>query len=287
MLKVWILVLLGICCVNLSLTWAQNQPNQEEETEYYEYEYEEEETQVEVGVTNQGFVEPEVKIPERKRGFLKREIDHFALKLRPLVNKQFLNSTAEQFNCVPRVIASVAAQGNYTGPRPNISDFNSMSPLEKLRILTDIADGKIEMDTLSSIMQETSSNATAASSSSQASSSQPKKRVSFREIQEEKKKARLEAKKIREAAKPKFPLGADCETLVCGSCKAIVEEFGSFVYKAVDDSSIEYIDQLVTNLCDRKEIYSRYDDIVVSLCGRFQSVSSLFLLIHHFGFGSL
>jgi len=48
----------------------------------------------------------------------------------------------------------------------------------------------------------------------------------------------------REKARPKFRLGAACETLICGSCKAIVNEFAFAVHAAVNSTEFRYIEQV-------------------------------------------
>ena len=62
--------------------------------------------------------------------------------------------------------------------------------------------------------------------------SPPGKRLTARDIEAQRLKAKEEEEK---RMKIKFPLGADCEAQICGACKVIVEEFGTIeaVYKLI------------------------------------------------------
>lgn len=71
----------------------------------------------------------------------------------------------------------------------------------------------------------------------------------------------------REKARPKFRLGAACETLICGACKAVVNEFAYAVHAAVNSSEIRYIEQILNGgFCESKPIRNKYTDMVGDVC---------------------
>ncbi len=100
----------------------------------------------------------------------------------------------------------------------------------------------------------------------------PRKRLSFREKQAMRAQEKKEQKEKREKVKPKFRLGADCETLLCGSCKAVVEEFAELVYENIKNPKIKYLDQVSESLCRSKGISLKYKEIVNDTCQFFLQV---------------
>ena len=52
-------------------------------------------------------------------------------------------------------------------------------------------------------------------------------------------KERAEKERIRDAKIPKVQLGPDCETMVCGACKILVEEFARAVYAGFDNQELQ------------------------------------------------
>ena len=105
------------------------------------------------------------------------------------------------------------------------------------------------------------------------------KRLSFREKQALRMQERQAKEAERELTKPKYRLGSDCETLICGSCKALVEEFSHVVAKAVTDPEIKYIDQLTAKFCENRIIHLKYRNIVGDICKVFDEVRKHIKLI--------
>lgn len=90
------------------------------------------------------------------------------------------------------------------------------------------------------------------------------KRATQRELE----LARLKAKEEEEKrTKIKYPQGSDCETLVCGSCKLVVEEFGQALLRAIDDPRYEYMYDVASDSFCEKVIVNKYSPIVVQMCG--------------------
>ena len=97
-----------------------------------------------------------------------------------------------------------------------------------------------------------------------------KKKKSYREIQHEKMEAKRKAKLERESSIPKYTMGADCETLICGSCKVLVYEFAKEVHQNINNKNIKYIDQLTPEFCKSRAITIMYNDIVTDICKNFE-----------------
>jgi len=92
------------------------------------------------------------------------------------------------------------------------------------------------------------------------------RKKSLQEIQEEKMRKRLEEVTKSKKMNRVFTMGADCETLVCGSCKVLVEEFAVAITEAVNDPSKEYLDQVFEGFCQSRPLNLKYHDVVANLC---------------------
>lgn len=196
---------------------------------------------------------------------------------RPLVDDIYVNETMEKYDCV-RFVDSLV---HIVEPQDEDDDvMNVTAQIQELKQKMDRVmymaayktsetggEGKEapvdpSLRTIQPI-NETQANATEAA--------EPKrKRMSFREKQALRLQQRKEREQAREALRPKFRLGADCETLICGSCKAIVDEFGQAVFNAIRDPKIKYIDQLTENFCGSKMIMVKYMDLVHDVCSAFE-----------------
>lgn len=84
-------------------------------------------------------------------------------------------------------------------------------------------------------------------------------------------KAKREKEAEKELLRPKFRLGADCEALVCGSCRTIVEEFGRSVLAVVNSSDHQYIEDVTNGFCKSKGIALKHTDMVVDICQNFET----------------
>lgn len=92
------------------------------------------------------------------------------------------------------------------------------------------------------------------------------KKLSFREKQEKKMRERAEMERIRDAKIPKVQLGPDCETMVCGACKIVVEEFAKAVVRGIENPNLNYVEDVFNGFCSAKEIRLRYGGLVSDMC---------------------
>eukprot|EP01039_Chlorochromonas_danica_P011107 gene11106-12374_t len=268
---------------------------QGEEDEYYEddpsaeseYEYEEEEdvAPVEqeqwVGQQQEQEEQQEEEVFESFYGF-HRDVGSGLMKIkRPLVDEVYLNETALYYDCIKREDAWIlAVEGNSTEEEEEDFDINKQIEKMKRKVNQAVQAANVLADGLLSALPgpaagETSpdnnNNGTTTTTGTTPASEEKKKkkkRLSFREKQELRQKARREKEAEKERQRPKFRLGAACETLICGSCKAIVYEFAQAVDKAVTSSEVRYVEQVLTtnNFCSSKEISLKYIDMVQDIC---------------------
>lgn len=191
----------------------------------------------------------------------------------PLLDEEYLNLTAEVFDCVKRIDSGILALEPNTTEDEEPDITQQVNDLRKkmeevVSVAAALANGTDSRPS-NSTSNDTSSGIVEEIPSSQTSKV---KRLSFREKQELRMKERREQEAQREQLRPKFRLGADCETLVCGACKAIVEEFGAAVKAAVNNASIQYIEEVTFGMCERKEIRLKYTDLVSDVCKRMEQV---------------
>lgn len=143
----------------------------------------------------------------------------------PLLTPRYLEGIAENYSCLPRLESRV--------PRAEIE----VNEIENVTLSEFQKKHEAHMQKHEQILGDNNVTTNATASTNKTSSpvkAAPAKKLSFRELQEQKMKERQESLKVKEAKIPKFKLGSDCETLVCGSCKILVEEFGKTVRKAVE-----------------------------------------------------
>lgn len=243
----------------------------------YEYEYEDEEPHATPQFQQKPF-DNQHENPDliARNGFIRHGGGLMKIG-RPLVDDIYVNETMEKYDCV-RFVDSLV---HVAEPQEEFEDtLNVTAQIQELKQkmdrvmqMTAARNGDIGNDAKDAPVDpslrtvqtknETQANATDAS--------EPKrKRMSFREKQALRLQQRKERELAREALRPKFRLGADCETLICGSCKAIVDEFGQLVFNAIRDPKIKYIDQLTENFCGSKMITVKYMDMVHDVCGAFE-----------------
>lgn len=191
----------------------------------------------------------------------------------PFLDEEYLNLTAEVFDCVKRVDSGILALEPNTTEDEEPDITQQVNDLRKkmeevVSVAAALANGT-DSKPSNSTSNDTSSGIVEEIPSSQTSKV---KRLSFREKQELRMKERREQEAAREQLRPKFRLGADCETLICGACKAIVEEFGAAVKNAINNASIQYIEEVSFGMCERKEVKLKYIDLVTDVCKRIEQV---------------
>eukprot|EP01031_Cornospumella_fuschlensis_P044294 gene44294-54165_t len=270
-----LVVLVAILAIFLNYGASAGNEGEEYDTEVeYEYEYEYEE---EADVANEGqevFIdqsEQEIRQfkPQREvyYGFHRNPGGGLMKVKKPLVDEGYLNETSEYYDCVKRADAWILTiEGNSTVD-------------EELDIMQQIANMKKKVDAAvqaANTMAEalsgnkkapeaspepvedpkpaTDANTTTTSGSDAVNAEPKTKRLTFREKQELRLKQRKEKEAQREMQKPKFRLGSTCETLICGSCKAVVNEFAFAVHRAVNSSEIRYVEQVMNGFCSSKDI---------------------------------
>lgn len=104
----------------------------------------------------------------------------------------------------------------------------------------------------------------------QAANNNKVKKPTFREEQHLKMEEKRKEKATKALLRQTYVLGPTCESLVCGSCKAIVREFGLLVFTHINDSNFKYIDDLMKGFCNMKRMTSEYSDIVGDICVNFE-----------------
>ena len=138
-----------------------------------------------------------VSTKREQKGYLKSLVQGIWKPKGPIATSDYIHSAANTYGCFNRTVAikGVAVDGK-----------NAASST------TRTAAGKVN-------------------ESENAAEDSRSKKMTFKELQELKKKQREDDKKQVEKIKikPKFLLGPDCESLICKSCQAIVEEFGILI----------------------------------------------------------
>lgn len=101
-----------------------------------------------------------------------------------------------------------------------------------------------------------------------------KKKPTFRDIREEQMKEKKEKQKAKALKVPKYLLGPDCETMICGSCKVVVEEFSKAIHRSIDNPQYATIADVLAELCASPHIAQKYHDLVGKVCSKkFNNVS--------------
>ena len=101
-----------------------------------------------------------------------------------------------------------------------------------------------------------------------------KRKPTFRDKKEKEMKDKLERERLKSAKIPKYLLGPDCESMICGSCKIIVDEFAKAVQKAINDPKYPYIKDIFEGFCSSDSMVLQYHPLVVNICQeKFENVS--------------
>lgn len=268
-MKLWFGSLVLLISVILRVNLAQEVP----EDQYYDEYYEEESAGT---VNTDGAIATK---PQPIIGFLRSPGTGISSITKLLVDDAYLNMTAEVYDCVKRVDSGILAL------EPNTTDDEEPDITQQVNDLRKKMEAVVSVAAALANGTDSNQNSTASNDTSSSSgiveeipsSQQAKvKRLSFREKQEMRMKERREQEAAREMLRPKFRLGADCETMVCGACKAVVEEFGTAVQAAAKDPNVRYVEDVMTGFCARKEIKLKYVDMVADICTRMEQV-----LVHY------
>ena len=182
-----------------------------------------------------------------------------------LANDRFVNVTAAQYGCVLQSQLGIKQHNKNATKVQRTMQENARRQQDEF--------GKVVHPSKQQQMVEAAIGAdgsTAVSSSTGAKThtggNAKEKKLTYRELQEQKREKRYLAEQEKEALKGKFLLGASCETLICGACKAMVEEFAASVVEGLRDPQYVYIEDLMNEFCRRKEIAMKYSDLVGSIC---------------------
>jgi hypothetical protein len=259
---------LCLACILIALSTHVNAvENSVDADQYYEDYYEDENP--ELNINNNGDASHQQKFT----GFYKSAGTGVVKITKLLLDEEYLNLTAEIHDCVKRVDSGILAlEVNATEDEEEEPDITQQvnELRKKMEEVVSVAAA------LANGTDGKQANASAANETVEFIDDTPKqgrtKRLSFREKQEIRMRERREQEAAREMLRPKFRLGADCETLICGACKAIVEEFGTFVFNAVHDPAVRYVEDLSVGLCEKKEIRLKYVDLVSDICKKMDDV---------------
>lgn len=182
-----------------------------------------------------------------------------------LVNERYIATTAAQYGCVLQKDLGVKVQAKNATKVMRTVQENEKRRQEEFGkvVLPEDRAGAAAVGPDGSAVPVDGEHSKAKSA---AAAAQPEKKLTYREIQEQKQAERQAAEREREALKGKFELGVSCETLVCGSCKAMVDEFAGAIVQGMTDPRYVYIEDILPEFCQRKEIVLKYTDIVASIC---------------------
>lgn len=199
---------------------------------------------------------------------------------RPLVDEIYINETVEKYDCVRFVdslVQIIDAQDDEEEAMNVTAQIHELKQkmdkvLQMANRAINAADGRSED---SAATADGTTRTVQPKNESQPTdhtdvNTKPQKRMSFREKQALRLQQRKEREIAREALRPKYRLGADCESLICASCKSIMDEFGQLVFNAIRDPKVRYVDQLTENFCGSKVIAVKYVDVVRDVCSAFE-----------------
>ncbi len=182
-----------------------------------------------------------------------------------LATETYLNDTVIMYDCVKRIDANILAVEEIEEVEEEPEITKQVNELRRKMEEVAVMAGHIANGTLAADMNATS-NATLTKEKKK------EKKISFREKQEEKMKIRREKELQKEQLRPKFRLGADCESLVCASCKAVVEEFGRAAHSVLHDGKFRYVEDVTAGFCKSKGVALKYVDMVGDICLNFEQV---------------
>ena len=179
-----------------------------------------------------------------------------------LVNERYLAVTAAQYGCVLQKDLGIKQQAkNATKVLHTVQENEKRRQEDFGKVV--LPDEKAAAAAVGSVDGAAPANNAKAAKTAAA---QKDKKLTYREVQEQKRADRMAAEAEREALRGKFELGVSCESLVCGSCKAMVEEFAGAVVQGITDPKYVYIEDILPDFCQRKEIALKYTDMVAAIC---------------------
>lgn len=211
-----------------------------------------------------------------------------------LLDEEYLNATADTIGCVKRMEYGIlsAEEVEEVQEEVEVDVVKQVTGLKRrMERIAMAAMGGASSETESSVVDASSSgditnnkhvNDTMVIASSDTTTIEGddntalksnRRKLTYREKQDIRMKERKAQEAAREKLRPKFRVGADCETLICGACKAIVEEFGHAVKKASKDPAYPYVeDVFTTGFCKMKDVALKYTEIVTDVCNQFEQV---------------
>lgn len=198
---------------------------------------------------------------------------------RPLVDEVYINETVDKYDCVRFVDSLVhiveATEDEDMSMNVTAQIQELKQKMDRVMQMTNRASGESSGSDASStdpsLRTIPSKNDTQSNNGTDSNSEKSKvKRMSFREKQALRLQQRKEREIARESVRPKFRLGADCESLICASCKSIIDEFGQLVFGAIRNAKVKYIDQLTESFCSSKVISVKYIEVVTDVCQAFE-----------------
>jgi hypothetical protein len=231
---------------------------------YYEDTYEE--GSVVFPVSNDGEIDSPKQM-ETLYGFHRNVGGGVVRITKRMVTPTYINDTALMYDCVKKADAYILVVEEPEEDEDYEEDVAKqvMDLRRRMEQVTSMASG-ITNGTVE-VNQNTTVNVTVVKK-------EKEKKVSFREQQENKMRKKREQELLKEKTRPKFRVGADCEDLVCGACKSVVEEFGRAVHAVVADPQYRYIEDVIKNFCKSKSIALKYADMVSDVCVKFEQVSA-------------
>lgn len=91
---------------------------------------------------------------------------------------------------------------------------------------------------------------------------QTAKKLTAKEVEAARAKAREEEER---KFKTMHPLGADCETQVCGACRSVVEVFATAVHAAIRDPRYQFVYDVAEGFCERS-VGAKYSPLMIHVC---------------------
>lgn len=211
-----------------------------------------------------------------------------------LLDEEYLNATSDTIGCVKRMEYGIlsAEEVEEVQEDVEVDVVKQVTGLKRrMERIAMAAMGGASSDTESSVVDANSSvNDTMVTASSDTTTTEGddntdmkinRSKLTYRQKQDIRMKERKAQEAAREKLRPKFRVGADCETLICGACKAIVEEFGRAVVKASKDPAYPYVEDVFIGFCKVKDVALKYTEIVTDVCNQFEQVGDRSSMITH------
>lgn len=212
-----------------------------------------------------------------------------------LLDEEYLNATSDTIGCVKRIEYGIlsAEEVEEVQEEVEVDVVKQVTGLKRrMERIAMAAMGGASSDTESYVVDASSSgdtnnkhvnDTTVTTASSDTTTNEGdentemksnRRKLTYRQKQDIRMKERKAQEAAREKLRPKFRVGADCETLICGACKAIVEEFGRAVLKASKDPAYPYVEDVFTGFCKVKDVSLKYIEIVTDVCNHFEQVGN-------------